>query len=74
MTVDVTVRRGKSLVTTESYQLVLAGDAGGRSEPVVRVNGDFLGCVVEPGEAAGRASSSAREQPLVRRRSLPPVA
>ncbi len=38
------------LVTTESYHRGWVARIDGRIVPVVRVDGDFLGCVVEPGE------------------------
>jgi hypothetical protein len=38
------------LVTTESFHRGWVARVDGRIAPVVRVDGDFLGCVVEPGE------------------------
>jgi hypothetical protein len=39
------------LVTTETHHAGWRAVGGTRALPIVRVNGDFLGCVVEPGES-----------------------
>jgi len=38
------------LVVSESYHPGWQAEVHGRSRPVLRANGDFLGCVVQPGE------------------------
>jgi hypothetical protein len=47
--VDATAPARQVLATTESFDAGWTATAGGRPVPVVRVNGDFLGCVLEPG-------------------------
>jgi hypothetical protein len=38
------------LVVSESYHSGWKADVDGRAQPVVRANGDFLGCLIDPGE------------------------
>ncbi len=45
-------RSRQLLVTTESFHRGWVARVDGRIAPVVRVDGDFLGCVVEPGKHA----------------------
>lgn len=51
MRIDVQSSGRQLLVTTESYHPGWRAMAAGREMPVVRVNGDFLGCLLEPGTA-----------------------
>jgi uncharacterized membrane protein YfhO len=50
ITVETSARERQVLATTESFDSGWMATAGDRSVPIVRVNGDFLGCVVEPGK------------------------
>ncbi len=49
--VDVSTHSRRVLVTTESFDAGWQATADGRGRPVVRVDGDFLGCLVEPGDS-----------------------
>lgn len=49
MRINVETSGRQLLATTESYHTGWRATAQGREMPVVRVNGDFLGCVLEPG-------------------------
>jgi hypothetical protein len=48
MRIDVQSSGRQLLATTESYHPGWRATAQGREMPVVRVNGDFLGCLLEP--------------------------
>ena len=50
MEIEVAVPAQQLLVTTESFDSGWTASADGQSVPVVRVNGDFLGCAIEPGK------------------------
>ena len=49
------------LVVSESYHPGWQAAVDGVPQPVLRVNGDFLGCVVGPGKADAWCSNSARK-------------
>jgi uncharacterized membrane protein len=49
MTIRVRAPSRQLLVTTESYHSGWQATIDGRDTPVMRINGDFLGCVVDPG-------------------------
>jgi hypothetical protein len=51
LVVDVQSDGQQLLATTESFHSGWQATADGRDVPVVRVNGDFLGCVLGPGAA-----------------------
>ncbi len=48
--IEVTAPARQVLATTESFDSGWTALAGGQRVPVVRVNGDFLGCEIEPGK------------------------
>ncbi|MEX2111633.1 MAG: YfhO family protein [Pirellulales bacterium] len=50
LAVDCVEASRQLLVTTESFHRGWVARVDGRVVPVVRVDGDFLGCVVEPGD------------------------
>ncbi len=48
--IEVTAPARQVLATTESFDSGWTAVAGGQRAPIVRVNGDFLGCAIEPGK------------------------
>jgi hypothetical protein len=50
LTVQTACDAPRLLVVAESYHSGWRAIVDGRPEPVLRVNGDFMGCLLEPGE------------------------
>jgi len=50
MVIEVSAPARQVLATTESFDSGWTASIGGQRVPVVRVNGDFLGCAIEPGK------------------------
>lgn len=52
--ISITAPARQVLATTESFDSGWTASAAGRPVPIVRVNGDFLGCVIGPGKQVVR--------------------
>jgi len=48
--IEVAAPARQVLATTESFDTSWTASADGKTVPIVRVNGDFLGCAIEPGK------------------------